>query len=249
MLVSFFRDDHTERITNFLKEKESSKISVSKRMNGIAYGKTGFIFPCSMNLNYLPTLTGEATIAVIVKREKLSSYSANILVNKDLDILYVSSECLKIFNLKEKALWSIKNYISIRKEERLNLKSFVLELNEEGTTLNNYEQEKSYPVNIIDYDTVIKIQRRKSSICKEHWTKSFYSTNFNYVTMYYKEMIMGHKTMDILLFRFDVSFKTNLLFSNEIKFKDKMIFHYDERTLSIRIKNKFKIEKELKKSK
>ena len=62
-------------------------------------------------------------------------------------------------------------------------------------------------------------------------------------------MIMGHKTMDILLFRFDVSFKTNLLVSNEIKFKDKMIFHYDERTLSIRIKNKFKIEKELKKSK
>jgi hypothetical protein len=148
-----------------MKDKTDSKLSESKRINGLALAKTGFIFPVSMTLNYLPSLTGESTLAVIVKKEKQISYTAHIITNKELDILYISSECLKLFALKEKAVWSIKNYFNLpNKEDRLNLKKFIKELCDEGRNLTDYDQEKNYSINVKECENSKQI-RRKSTNC------------------------------------------------------------------------------------
>ena len=60
--------------------------------------------------------------------------------------------------------------------------------------------------------------------------------------MNYREMIMGSKTLDIFLFKFEVFLKVNLLTHiNEIKLNDINIFHYDQEAINITIKNKNKI--------
>lgn len=237
-----------------MKEKGDSKLSESKRINGMAIAKTNFIFPVSMTLNYLPSLTGEAMLAAIVKKEKQISYTAHMITNKDLDIFFISSECLKLFNMKEKAIWSIK-YSGIKKDERLNLRDYIKELNEEGKLITDYDQEKNYPITIKENDNVSKILMRKSTVhsnlLKESYTKDFkqnYITNMNLVTMNYKELMMGPKSLDTYLVKFEVSFKVNLLTLNDIKLQEKLVFHYDEENINIcvRNKNKLKSEKPLK---
>jgi hypothetical protein len=231
-----------------MKEKGDSKLSESKRINGIAIAKTNFIFPVSMTLNYLPSLTGEAMLAAIVKKEKQISYTALMITNKDLDILFISSECLKLFNMKEKAIWSIK-YSGIKKDERLNLRDYVKELNEDGKLISEYDQEKNYPITIKENDNNTKVFMRKSSVhnnmMKDYQTKDFkqnYMTNMNLVTMYYKELMMVSKSLDTYLFKFEVNFKVNLLTLNDIRLQEKLVFHYDEENINICVRNKHKLK-------
>ena len=75
-----------------------------------------------------------------------------------------------------------------------------------------------------------------------------YSTNLNSYTMNYRELMMGPKQLNIFLIKFEVSFKVNMFSLNDIFFKEKLIFHYDEKCINIVIRNKKKIEIEKKKS-
>jgi len=111
-----------------MKDKVGSKLSKSKRTQGIGLAKTGFIFRSTMNINFLPSLTSTPSLAVLIKREKILNYSGYFITNWDLDILYLSSETLNIFNITEKGLWSIRNYNNLSKGDRVNLKNLILVL-------------------------------------------------------------------------------------------------------------------------
>ena len=242
LLPSLFREDHCNAINKYMKEKINSKLSESRRVIGISIGKTGFIFPVTMTLNYLPSITGEFTLGVLVKKEKQLFYMCHIISNKNLDILYVSSECLKLLYLKEKDLWSIKNFNKIRKEERINLKYLIKELSEDDKTLTDYEPQKNFKVHIIQYDSLAK---RRKSICIMYLkivnkNQNLPMTNMNEFSMNYSEMMMGSKSLDLFLIRIEVLFKGNNISMKEIKLKDIRIFHYDPKSINIIIKNKNK---------
>lgn len=67
-------------------------------------------------------------------------------------------------------------------------------------------------------------------------------TNLNSVTMNYRELMMGPKSLDTYIVRFEVSFKSNFLTISDIKFQEKLVFHYDEENINICIRNKNKLK-------
>ena len=111
-----------------MEDKVDSKLSKSKRTQGIGLNKTGFIFKATMNINFLPSLTSTPSLAVLIKREKVMNYSGCFITNHELDIMYLSTETINIFNITEKGLWSIRNYNNLSKGDRINLKGLIKEL-------------------------------------------------------------------------------------------------------------------------
>lgn len=147
LLPHLFRNNHTQHVIEYLKEKINSKITDSKRITGFALNKMGYIFSLSTIISFLPSLTMEPTLALLVKKEIVNNYVAHIFTSKDYDILCLSKECLRIFQIKEKYLTSIKNFQAEKAEDKLNIKN-LLKDDLDGKTIFDLEQEKTYEIRL-----------------------------------------------------------------------------------------------------
>ena len=206
-------------------------VKSSRKVTGLGYTKSGFIIPISLNLQFLPSLTSQPSLAILLKKEKFTNYTGHIITNKEFDIIYLSTECLKLFQIKEKCLWSIKNYNKLKTEDRVNLKHLIVEMTEKNSWAQKKNLDfktqlnKDIPIHLqmLNPSSVINTSRRNSKIVhdptkllyktKEKEFKGLY-TRTNKISGFImaKKPVFGNKTLDsfIMKIEYPVNFQTNL---------------------------------------
>lgn len=128
LLPPIFREKHFDMLKNYIKDKGASKVNDKKRIVSFAMAKSGYIFPITLYLEFLPSLNSDPCIAVVFKKEKKYNYVGFMITNLELEVVNITSECIKLFNLSEKLLTILKNWFKIPKDERITLKNMILEL-------------------------------------------------------------------------------------------------------------------------
>lgn len=128
LLPPIFREKHFDILKNYIKNKGTSKVNDKKRIVSFAMAKSNFIFPVTLYMDFLPSLNTDPCIAVVFKKEKRYNYVGYMITNLELDVVNITSECIKLFNLSEKLLNILKNWYKIPKDERISLKNMILEL-------------------------------------------------------------------------------------------------------------------------
>ena len=169
LLPKIFDEIHTECVNNYITSNIKSKTIVQKHISSFALHKSGYIFHVKFIMALLPNLHTECSFAIILKSKKnYRNYICDMIINSAYDILYLTSESMKIFNFTDKAFWNIKNISKIQSEDRINLKDYVPELLREKQKKSEEENEiafepvpiekfltdKDVPVHILDYEEV-----------------------------------------------------------------------------------------------
>ncbi len=86
---------------------------------------------------------------------------------------------MKLFNLKEKCLWSIKNFNKLNPEDRINIKNLIYELTEQKKTMSKYKLVdfksqigKDIPIHLLPLrSTFYNTGRRNSKIVRDPTSK------------------------------------------------------------------------------
>lgn len=147
LLPVILQEQHTKCVEEFLKEKNYSRSQETRKISGIAMGKTGFVFPCNLMVSYMPSLSFDTVLSVRFKVRSYRSYTGIFLTDRMLDILNVSSEVIKIFNFNDRETTILKNSFKLKKEERYNLADFVKELCKEEKNRQDLDYDQAYPKN------------------------------------------------------------------------------------------------------
>ena len=192
LLPKIFKKIHEDVIKKYVNKNMNSKTIIQKHIHSLGLHKSGFIFPIKFILVLLPNLNTECSFAIIIKSfKKLKNYISHLIVNPNFDILYISSENMKLFNFNEKVFWNIKNCHKIKEKEKINLKNYIFELtsafdkskksnnededdkNEDFTILSKIMKEKDKVVHLYDYE---EIQNDLSMESNEILPKSTFKT-------------------------------------------------------------------------
>lgn len=160
LLPEELREIHQKSVKKFLKKKVNGKNIEERKLTGLALHKIGLIFPIKMNMILMPNLTNSANIAVQFQKEQKYSfnYTGFVIINKEMDILYFSSECYKLFDFNEKAIWKIKNHQKIQSEDRVNLSLLIEEL--EIDDIQKFIDEPNKQIHIVKYMEITSSKRK-----------------------------------------------------------------------------------------
>ena len=129
LLPKIFRKTHSEIVKNYINSNLDYKKIKSRKINSFALHRMGYIFPVRIQFILLPTLIHNFLYAVKFKNEseREYNYQGYAFINQKLDIINISSQCLKLFNFSSSIFYHIKNPKKA-KSERVNLKNCIQEL-------------------------------------------------------------------------------------------------------------------------
>lgn len=149
LLPEELRKNHNEVVNRYIKINMNVKNIEERKITGLAMHKAGYIFPVKMSCVLMPNLTSSANVAMIFRKEQQYSFNYNgyFLTNKELDILYFSSQCSKMFEFNERILWKIKNTKKIKSEERVKLSDLIDEF--QNDDIDSYINEPHKVVHIV----------------------------------------------------------------------------------------------------
>lgn len=126
LIPNIFHLMHTSIINRFANEKGTN---TRKLIKGYAIHKSGFIMHINTNVTKVPSYNYDNTYLVRIVPVDVNNYKGHIITDRCLNIIYISTEIPKMFNLNEKDISFLKNSYKLDSRYRHNLTDFILELN------------------------------------------------------------------------------------------------------------------------
>lgn len=145
LLPKIFRKKHSEIVKNYINQNLDSRKIKSRKINSFALHRMGYIFPVKIQFILLPTLDHNFLYGAKFKydSEREYNYQGFAFINQKLDIINISSQCLKLFNFSSYTFYRIKNPKKV-KNERVNLKNCIQELSPQ--IINTFVGKSSRPL-------------------------------------------------------------------------------------------------------
>ena len=256
-IPSIFQNHHSSNIEKYMKNKQNSRLSISKRTNGIGYSKTGYIFNSSMNISYLPSLTSTPSLAVFLKKEYSNDYTGYMITNLELDIIAISSEILSLFNFNSNVVSNIKNYNNLKKEDRVNLRGLVQELiankDDLSTLLLKYmDINQTQSVNLIkmkkqdEYDYNYDNKNEGKKLLDVEESEDAFEDIFIKADLFIKRASFGQQQLKYYIIKISTKCIEETAKENteiDIKFNQQNVVHYEKTNSKFIVTNKnFKIK-------
>ena len=174
-----FQCEHNKILKNYIKNAENVKSFERKYIASFAKHKTGFIISVNITLEYMPSLKNNACFIVVFKRDlsKKHMIEGDMIINKDLDIINITNECIEIFNFNTNILSLLNENCSSNSDNKINLKNIIYEfLNSNNEYFNSlkiskrnyieYISDRMQICHLIDYEYLYNassVQNKKSN--------------------------------------------------------------------------------------
>ncbi len=128
LIPKIFYQTHKNLIKNHINNNITVKRIKQKTIRHFGLHKNGFLISIKANLYLLPTLKREQIYCIKLNNvEKINNFVGFCIINQNLEMVNITSQCLKLFNFTNKAVYYLQNYRKL-KDERINLKNLIQEL-------------------------------------------------------------------------------------------------------------------------